>query len=189
MLRRRQWHPTPVLLPGKSHGRSSLGGCSPWGRWVGHDWSDFTFTFHFHALEKEMETHSSVLAWRIPETGAPGGLPSMELHRVGHDWSDLAAAAAAAEDVGCGLALHVAKCYSRWCLCWHFCNWWLHLFISHPNKRRRLHNSKQVVENSKNQENYFDEAIKTYLIYIFTYLIFDQGFGLSEIQKNLTFNQ
>ena len=51
------------------------------------------FTFHFHALEKEMETHSSVLAWRIPGTGEPGGLPSMESHRVGHDWSDLAATA------------------------------------------------------------------------------------------------
>ena len=54
--------------------------------------SDFTFTFHFHALEKEMATHSSVLAWRIPGTGNPGGLPSMGSHRVGHDWSDLAAA-------------------------------------------------------------------------------------------------
>ena len=47
--------------------------------------SDFTFTFHFHALEKEMETHSSVLAWRIPGTGEPGGLPSVGLHRVRHD--------------------------------------------------------------------------------------------------------
>ena len=47
--------------------------------------SDFTFTFHFHALEKEMTTHSSVLAWRIPGTGEPGGLPSMGSHRVGHD--------------------------------------------------------------------------------------------------------
>ena len=56
--------------------------------------SDFTFTFHFHALEKEMATHSSVLAWRIPGTGEPGGLPSMGSHRVGHDWSDLATAAA-----------------------------------------------------------------------------------------------
>jgi len=53
--------------------------------------SDFTFTLHFHALEKEMATHSSVLAWRIPGTGEPGGLPSMGLHRVGHDWSDLEA--------------------------------------------------------------------------------------------------
>ena len=58
--------------------------------------SDFTFTFHFHALEKEMATHPSVLAWRIPGMGEPGGLPSVGLHRVGHDWSDLAAAAAAA---------------------------------------------------------------------------------------------
>ena len=55
--------------------------------------SNFTFTFHFHALEKEMATHSSVLAWRIPGTGEPDGLQSMESHRVGHDWSDLAAAA------------------------------------------------------------------------------------------------
>ena len=55
--------------------------------------SDFTFTFHFHALEKEMATHSSVLAWRILGTGEPGGLPSMGSHRFGHDWSDLAAAA------------------------------------------------------------------------------------------------
>ena len=55
--------------------------------------SDFTFTFRFHALEKEMATHSSVLAWRIPGTGEPGGLSSMGLHSVGHDWSDLAAAA------------------------------------------------------------------------------------------------
>ena len=56
--------------------------------------SDFTFTFHFHALEEEMATHSSVLAWRIPGTAGPGGLPSMGSHRVGHDWIDLAAAAA-----------------------------------------------------------------------------------------------
>ena len=56
--------------------------------------SDFTFTFHFHALEKEMATHSSVLAWRIPGMGEPGGLPSMGSHRVGHNWSDLAAVAA-----------------------------------------------------------------------------------------------
>ena len=58
--------------------------------------SGFTFTFHFHALEKEMATHSSVLAWRIPGTGEPGGLPSMGSHRVRHNGSDLAAATAAA---------------------------------------------------------------------------------------------
>ena len=69
-------------------------GCSPWG----HCKSDTTewlhFHFHFHALEKEMATHSSALAWRIPGKGEPNGLPCMGLHRVGHDWSDLAAAAA-----------------------------------------------------------------------------------------------
>ena len=59
--------------------------------------NDFTFTFHFHALEKGMATHSSVLAWRIPGTREPGGLPSMGSHRVGHNWSDLAGAAAAAD--------------------------------------------------------------------------------------------
>ena len=56
--------------------------------------SDFIFTFHSHALEKEMATHSSVLAWRIPGTEEPGRRPSMGSHRVRHDWSDLAAAAA-----------------------------------------------------------------------------------------------
>ena len=89
---RRQWHPTPVLLPGKSHGQ---------GWWAAvhgvakrrAQLSYFTFTFHFHALEKEMATHSSILAWRIPEMGEPGGLLSMGSHRVRYDWSDLAAAA------------------------------------------------------------------------------------------------
>ena len=81
--RRRQWQPTAVLLPGKSHGRRGLVGCSPWGHEVRHLLSNFTFTFHFHALEKKMATHSSVLAWRIPGTAEPGGLLS--------DWSDLAA--------------------------------------------------------------------------------------------------
>ena len=57
--------------------------------------SDFPLPFHFHALEKEMATHSSVLAWRIPGTGEPGGLPSVGSHRVGHNRSDTAAAAAA----------------------------------------------------------------------------------------------
>ena len=130
---RRKWQPTPVLLPGKSHGRRSLVGYPPWGRkesdtterlhfyvllscigegkgnplqysclenpMDGGAWqaivhgvtksqtrlSDFTFTFHFRAQEKEMATHSSVLAWRIQGTEEPGGLPSMVLHRVGHD--------------------------------------------------------------------------------------------------------
>ena len=69
--------------------------------------SDFTFTFPFPALEKEMATHSSVLAWRIPGMGEPGGLPSMGSHRVGHDWSDLAAAAAEIRMKNC----EVRDCY------------------------------------------------------------------------------
>ena len=86
--------PSYFFISQKSHG---------WRSWwaavhgVAKSWTrlrDFTFTFHFHALEKEMATHSSVLAWRIPGTGEPGGLLSMGLHRVRHDWSDLAAAAA-----------------------------------------------------------------------------------------------
>ena len=103
---RRQWPlnlggiytapPSPQMQnqPGKYHGWRSLAGCSPWGR----EESDTTeqLHFHFHALEKEMATHSSVLAWRIPGKGEPGGLPSMGSHRVGHEWSDAAAAAAAA---------------------------------------------------------------------------------------------
>ena len=71
--------------------------------------SDFTFTFHFHALQKEMATHSGVLAWRIPGTEEPGRLPSMELHRVGHDWSDLAAAAAAHAGDRASLVSHIVK--------------------------------------------------------------------------------
>ena len=77
-VRRRQWHPTPVLLPGKSHGQRSLVGCSLWDRKE----SDTTepLHFHFHALEKEMATHSSVAAWRILGTGEPG--PIHELRKL-----------------------------------------------------------------------------------------------------------
>ena len=78
--------PHSSTLAWKNH----LGGEAWWAAVYGvaQSWtrlSDFTFTFHFHALEKEMATHSSVLAWRIPGTGEPGGLPSMGSHRVGHD--------------------------------------------------------------------------------------------------------
>ena len=80
----RGWQPTPVFLPGESRNRGT--------RWATVHrvaksqtrLSDFTLTFHFHALEKEMATHSSVLAWRIPGTVEPGGLPPMGSHRVGH---------------------------------------------------------------------------------------------------------
>ena len=94
-LWRRQWQPTPILLPenpmnGGARKAAVHGVAKSWTQL-----SDFIFTFHFHALEKEMATHSSALAWRIPGTGEPGGLPSMGLHRVTHDWSDLAAAVVA----------------------------------------------------------------------------------------------
>ena len=73
--------PHSSTLAGRSHGWRSLVGCSPWGR----EESDTTERLHFDVLEKEMATHSSVLAWRIPGAAEPGGLPSMGSHRVGHD--------------------------------------------------------------------------------------------------------
>ena len=94
-LRRRQWHPTPVLLPGKSHGWRSLVGCSPWGRWG----SDTTERLHFHfSLSCIGEGNGNPLQCSClenPRDGEPGRLPSMGSHRVGHDWSDLAATEAA----------------------------------------------------------------------------------------------
>ena len=87
----KKWQPTPVFLPGKSPWVEEPGRVQTMGSLrVGHDWA----TFQFHALEKEMATHSSVLAWRIPGTEEPGGLLSMGSHSVGHNWSDLATAAA-----------------------------------------------------------------------------------------------
>jgi len=102
---RRKWQLTPVSLPGESQGR--------WTWWaaiygVTHSQTrlnDFTFTFHFHALEKEMATHSSVLTWRIPGTVEPGGLPSMGSHRVRHNWSDSAAAPAMPYQTTCGISI------------------------------------------------------------------------------------
>ena len=99
MKQRRQWQPTPVLLPGKSHGWRSLVGSVHGVVKSRIRLSDSTFTFHFHALEKEMATHSSVLSWRIPGTVEPDGLPSVGLHRVGHNWSDLVAVAVSATEV------------------------------------------------------------------------------------------
>ena len=90
--RRRQWHPTPVLLPGESLGRRSLEGCSPLGRWG----SDTTERFHFHfSLSCTGEGNGNPLQCSClenPRDWEPGGLPSMGSHRVVHDWSDLAAA-------------------------------------------------------------------------------------------------
>ena len=97
--RRRQWHPLQYSCM-----ENPMDGGAWWAAVHGvaksrTRLSDFTFTFHFPALEKEMATHSSVLAWRLPGTEEPGGLPSMRSHRVRHDWSDLAAAAATRDTV------------------------------------------------------------------------------------------
>ena len=83
--RRRHWRPTPVLSS-----ENPVDGGARWAAVHGvaksqTQLNDFTFNFHFHALEKEMATHSSVLAWSIPGTGEPGGLPSVGSHRVGYD--------------------------------------------------------------------------------------------------------
>ena len=75
---------SPIFLPGESRGQMSLVGCCPWGR-TESDTTEATLHACMHALEKEMVTHSSMLAWRIPWTEEPGGLPSAGLHRVGHD--------------------------------------------------------------------------------------------------------
>ena len=120
---RREWQPTPVFLPGEFHGQRSLLGCSPWGlkeldttkqltlsqmrNWgleslnsplapVAQRLKRLPAMSQEDPLEKEMATHSSIFAWRIPWMEEPGGLPFMGSHRVGHEWSDLAAAAAAA---------------------------------------------------------------------------------------------
>ena len=83
----------PILLPGKSHEQRSLEGCSPWGRWGSDMTERLQFHFSLSCIEKEMATHSTVLAWKIPGIPETGGLTSMETQKVRHDWSDLAAAA------------------------------------------------------------------------------------------------
>ena len=90
-LQRRKWQPTPILLLGKSHGWWSLVGYSPWGCKELDTTEQLHFT-HFHSLhtlslEKEMATHSSIFAWRIPWTEEPGGPWSTGSQRVGHDRS------------------------------------------------------------------------------------------------------
>ena len=99
--------PTPVLLPGKSHGRRSLVGCGPWG----HEELDTTERLHFHfSLSCIGEGNGNPLQCSClenPRDGVPGGLPSMGLHRVGHDWSDLATAAAADRYVNISIYIYI----------------------------------------------------------------------------------
>ena len=94
-FRRRQWQPTPVLLPGKSHGRRSLVGCSPWSREESDTTEQFHFPFSLSCIGEGNGNSFSILAWRTLGMGEPGVLPSVGSHRVRHDWGDLAAAAAA----------------------------------------------------------------------------------------------
>ena len=97
--RRRQWQPTPVLLPGNISWMEEPGGLQSMGSWrVGHDWATSLSLFTFMHWRMKWQPspvgwNSSVLAWRIPGIGKPGGLPSVGSHRVGFNWSDLAAAA------------------------------------------------------------------------------------------------
>ena len=141
IIQRRRWHPTPVLLSGKSHGWRSLVGCSP----GGHEELDTTERLHFHfslnALEKEMATHSSVLAWRIPGTGKPGGLPSIGSHRVRHDWKWLNSSSSSMFIINPYLKCTVWECssfsvfgfgfgfmlFALLCFLWSFCFVWVTL--------------------------------------------------------------
>ena len=111
----------------------------------GQTWlSDFTFTFHFDGLEKEMATHSSVLAWRIPGTAESGGLPSMGSHRVGHDWSDLAAAAAT---VPPGKPIDFTKKTCGGSILWLACfqDWWCMMKKANKQKFKcyKMHSIKR----------------------------------------------
>ena len=95
--RRRQWHPTAVLLPGKSHGRRSLVGCSPWGCEESDTTEQLHFPFSLSCIGEGNGNPLQCSCLENPRDGKPGGLPSMGSHRVGNDWSDLAAAAAATD--------------------------------------------------------------------------------------------
>ena len=102
---RGEWHPTPVCVCWKIPWTEEPGGLQSMGSLSQTRLNDFTFTFHFHALDKEMAAHSSVLAWRLPGTGEAGGLPSMGSHRVRHDWSNLAERR---------MLLISVNCFSEW---------------------------------------------------------------------------
>ena len=111
---RRQWHPTPWENPmDRGSWWAAVHGVAKSPTLL----SNFTFTFHFHALEKEMATHSSVLAWRIPGMGEPGGLLSMGSNRVRHDWSDLAAAAVSILKWIENWRIHVNPLILQMCVC------------------------------------------------------------------------
>ena len=136
--------------------------------------SDFTFTFHFYALGKEMATHSSVLAWRIPGTGEPGGLPSMGSHRVGHDWSDLAAAAAvivaSAYKYRCSSVVEGMRRFKQWTMIkpWE---WMIYSYTQQQQCRSNLTNECRVEDPTWkkytfNNFNYFQHFLRFFLKWI-----------------------
>ena len=117
-LQRRQWHPTPVLLPGKSHGRRSLVGCSPWGRWGSDTTEWLPFHFSFSCIGEGNGNPLQCSCLENPRDGEPGGLPSLGSHRVGHDCSDLAAAVFFVR-WGCPVHFRMFSCISGLYLSWH----------------------------------------------------------------------
>ena len=123
--------------------------------------SDFTFTFHCHAWEKEMATHSSVLAWRIPGTGEPGGLPSMGSQRVGHDSSDLAAAASKVNTI------------------WEQDENWTKLIKLKKNVKfgRHLH-FMEIYEFGMKQRKTTADSYRSFYLGVCTYIFFGSGGGL-----------
>ena len=108
-MRRRRWHPTPALLPGESHGWRSLVGCSPWGRQELDTTKRLHFDFSVSCIGGRNSNPLQCSCLENPRDGEPGGLPSMGSHRVRHDWSDLAAAAAAAALYECSSSCFVSS--------------------------------------------------------------------------------
>ena len=114
LVRRRHWQPTPVLLPGESHGRRSLVGCSPWGHWGLHTTERLHFHFSLSCIGEGNGNPLQCSCLENPRDGGAWWLPFMGSHRVRHDWSDLAAAAPAAN-----ISYHHHHFYSR-CFCHYF---------------------------------------------------------------------
>ena len=134
MYWKRQWQPTPVLLPGKPHGRRNLVGAVHGFAKSRTRLSDFTFPFHFHALEKEMATHSSVLAWRIPGMGEPmreNAHRRAAVYGVAQNWTRLKQLSNSSSSSSVYISIPISQftaSFPSWytyicslCLCLYFC--------------------------------------------------------------------
>ena len=119
---------------------------------------DFTFTFHFHVLEKEMATHSSVLAWRIPGMGEPGGLPPMGSCKVGHEWSDLAAAVCMAIPIFQFIPPHITywhTCFFFVCSCfWNWLTGWFEMETGHERWNKQPITLKNIFFRVKKNDRF-----------------------------------